>query len=144
NNDDGINLLIDAPDTGTLRDRTYHADEDATILDRLRELMGVDNGPEFTVDVDWADDSRRSIAKILRVRNRIGQDREHAVFDSRGDSGASYTLTEDYSDGRGATLVTATSTGEGDARPVATATSPRVDDGWPLVEYRWSPSTSID
>lgn len=148
---DGIGLIVDAPPTGVLRDRSYSSRDDATVYSRLRELSSVEGGPEWTIDVDWADATRTSIAKILRVRPRIGAAATEpgAVWTSGGpswssvgSSDATYTLIEDYSDGRGANWVVATSSGEGDARPES---SPAQDilPGWPRWERRWSPGSSI-
>lgn len=143
----GIGYEIDAPNTGTLRTREYKDSDDATVYRRLRELMGVEGGPEWTVDVDWEDDTQRSIAKIFRLRKRIGQVRDNATFDTRSSSEATYSYTEDYSDGRGANLVVATGSGEGDDRPEGSsseaADEPPPPSGWPLYEQRISPSNSI-
>ncbi|MDG4796222.1 alkaline phosphatase D family protein [Micromonospora sp. WMMD1082] len=145
---DGIGLAVDAPLTGTLRDRTYHSDEDATVHSRLRELMAVAGGPEWTIDLDWTDSTRTAVSKILRLRPRIGaaSTSPDAVWtsgwSSQGASDARYTLVEDYSDGRGANHVTATSSGEGDARPQSTPAADLLP-GWPRYERRYTPSTSI-
>lgn len=141
-NVEGINLIIDAPATGTRRTRKYVDRDDATIYQRLTELMAVQGGPEWTVDVDWTDDTRRAVAKIARLRKRIGSLRPDAVFSTEGSSNALYTYDEDYTDGKGANHIKATSSGEGEDRPE----SPDIDDvlfGWPRYERRISPSTSI-
>ncbi|SCL31914.1 Phosphodiesterase/alkaline phosphatase D [Micromonospora nigra] len=144
---DGIGLAVDAPLTGVLRDRTYTSDADATVYSRLRELMAVEGGPEWTIDLDWVDSTRTAVSKILRLRTRIGAEASKppvwtSGWSSQGASDARYTLVEDYSDRRGANHVIATSSGEGDARPEST---PAVDilAGWPRYEYRYTPSTSI-
>lgn len=66
------------------------------------------------------------------------------VFECPG-SITEYDYTEDYSNGKGANHVVATSSGEGDVRPQS---APARDEaalaaGWPRYEYRYSPSTSI-
>lgn len=141
---DGINLTIDAPNTGTLRDRQYHHDEDATIYDRLTELMGVEHGPEWTIDVDWANEQHTAVEKIFRLRKHIGRVATNppAVFDSRGPSSATYTFAEDYSAKKGANHIIATGRGEGEDRPESSPWS-LVPPGWPRYERRISPSSAI-
>lgn len=141
---EGIGLVIDAPASGTLRDREYFDKDDATVYSRLEELMGVDGGPEWTIDVVWADAERTTIAKIARVRKRIGlaSSAPNAVFSSEGGSNTRYTFKESYTDDKGANHVMATSSGEGEDRPE----SSEIDDvlpGWPRWERRFSPSSSI-
>lgn len=141
----GIGYEIDAPRTGTLRTRRYKDSDDHKVYRDLRELMGVRGGPEWTVDVDWADGTQREVAKIFRLRKRIGQDRPAVLFDSQSESDTTYTYDEDYTDGKGANHVTATSSGEGNARPEGDSGSfaDNVPAGWPLYEQRITPSTSI-
>lgn len=138
---DGIGLIIDAPPTGTLRDRTYVDGDDVMVYQRLTELMSVQGGPEWTIDVDWADETRTAVAKIARVRKRIGvaSSNPDAVFATEGESDATYDYSEDYTEGRGANHVQARGDGEGEDRPV----SPAIDgvrDGWPRYERRVSVS----
>jgi len=143
-NIEGINLIIDAPATGRKRDRSYADQDDKVVYSALRELMAVENGPEWTIDLDWADAGRTAIAKILRVRSRIGaaSATPDVVFDTLGDGSASYTYTEDYSDGRGANYVVATSSGEGESRPQSDPARD-VPPGSARWEHRFSPSSSI-
>ena len=143
----GIGLEIDAPRTGRNRKREYAAMDRATVYDRLRELMGVRNGPEFTIEPMWGDDDQTRVRLVVRIRSRIGiaSTRPRAVFDSRGASSASYTLTEDYSDGKGANYVMASSSGEGEDKPTsapAVATD-MLNAGWPIVEHHFEPGSNI-
>lgn len=152
---EGIGLILDIPATGRRRRRQYFGQDDATVLSRLQELMRVVGGPEWTVDLDWVDNSQTAVAKLFRLRPRIGiaastptavfRTTAASVFGSRGGSEARYTYTEDYSDGRGANHVVATSSGEGEDRPQSVPA--RAEDllaaGWPRWERRWSPSSSI-
>jgi len=151
-NVNGINLIIDAPPTGVLLERAYDPTSDTTVYSALTELAGPDNGLEWTIDLDWADANKTTFAKFARVRPRIGkvaaqpdaifQVSTSSVFSAAGSSEATYELTEDYSDGRGANHVSATSSGQGESRP---ATAPRIDvrPGWPTYERRYSPAASI-
>ncbi len=149
----GIGLMIDAPATGVFRDRTYKGTDDATVYQRLRELMGVIDGPEWTIDVDWEDDEARNVVrKTLRVRKRIGvaaatpsavfETTASAVFGTQSASDATYRYTEDYTDGKGANHVIAYASGEGETRPQSVPQT-RIEPGWPRYERRFSPSSSI-
>lgn len=145
-NVEGIGFAIDAPATGTLRDRTYLDQDDKTVYDALRELAGVENGPEWTVRLGWTDATQTAVSKTIAVRSRIGvaSVTPNAVFSS-GKSEASYTLSEDFSDGRGANHVVATSSGEGEERPQSAPArdTDSISAGWPRWEYRYTPSSSI-
>lgn len=143
-NVNGIGLEVDAPRSGLNIDRTYLDQDDATVYRRLGELMKVTDGPEWTIDLDWADDTRQVVRKIIRVRARIGAaaTSPNAVFSTQGSAGTRYTYREDYSDGRGANHIMATSIGEGEDRPQSTP-AVEVQPGWPRYERRFSPSTSI-
>ncbi|WP_162830320.1 hypothetical protein [Amycolatopsis palatopharyngis] len=141
---EGIDLIVDAPATGTLRERAYQHTDDGTVYQRLTELMDVQGGPEWTIDVDWKDSTRREIAKVFRMRKRIGTPSANpdAVFTTEGSSQATYEHAESYEDGKGANHFRATGSGEGEDRPE----SSEIDDilpGWPRWERRFSPSSSI-
>ncbi|MGO4630489.1 hypothetical protein AB4225_06030 [Streptomyces sp. 2RAF24] len=143
---DGLDSLdIDAPMTGTVRDRSYADSDDKTIYSALSELMGVQGGPEWTIDPVW-NSGRTGFRLIARVRKRLGVQATNpqAVFSLPG-SLTEYQGTESYADGHGATVVQATGNGEGDTGRAVSAVqrSPLVGQGWPVYEYRWSPSSSI-
>lgn len=141
---DGIGLTINAPATGTLRERTYVDQDDVTVLQRLTELMEVEDGPEWTIDVDWADAKHNAVRKIAKVRKRIGiaSTRPHAVFSTEGGSDTTYTFKESYTSGKGANVIVATSSGEGESRPQSRPIGD-VLFGWPRWELRYSPGSSI-
>ncbi|MGI5247765.1 hypothetical protein [Dactylosporangium sp. CA-139066] len=139
----GMRLAVDAPATGTLRDRTYLDSDDATALSRLQELMGVTDGPEWTVDVRWAGAS--AVELVARVRKRIGsQSAPSAILTYPGDV-VGYTLAESYESGKGATVVRARGEGEGDDRYTSAdmVAVGLIAAGWPRYEHRFTPSTSI-
>ena len=146
---EGIGFTLDAPATGVKRDRQYFGTDDKTVKAALTELMGVLDGPEWTVALKWADANQTKVGKIFRVRKRIGYaaptSGPAASFDTAGESEASYELVSSYSDGDGANHILAVSSGEGSARP---ASAPARDAalflaGWPRYEFRFTPSTSI-
>lgn len=143
---DGLGLAIDASATGTRRDRSYLDADDATVLSRLEELMDVEGGPEWTIDVRWRDGNRTSVELVARVRAKIGlqSTRPGAVFTFPGDV-AEYELAESYEQGKGATVVRARGEGEGDTRYTSAdqVAADLIAAGWPRYEHRWTPSTSI-
>ncbi|NBE80303.1 hypothetical protein GVV04_04725 [Micromonospora sp. NEAU-HG-1] len=143
---DGLGLTIDAPPTGTTRDRTYLDDDDATVLSRLSELMDVDGGPEWTVDLRWRDATETSVELVARVRKKIGVQSTPpgVVFTFPGDV-KEYNLFESYEQGKGATVTRARGQGEGDTRYTSAdqVASDLIAAGWPRYEHRWTPSTSI-
>lgn len=151
----GINLIIDAPPTGRLRDRTYLASDRKTVYAALTELMGVRNGPEWTIDLDWTDSTMTAVALIARVRSRIGvaaanpsaifETTADSVFASQGAADATYELLEDFSERRYGNYVVAYSSGEGEDQPAST---PAIDTaalaaGSPIWERHFQPSSSI-
>jgi hypothetical protein len=153
---EGIGFIVDAPATGTLRDRTYADQDDVTVYQRLRELTGVIDGPEWTVVLDWTNANQTAIKKTIRVRKRIGfasaapnavftTGSASAVLSSIGAAEATYKLREDYSSGKGANHIVATSSGEGDTRPQSAPArdTALIAAGWPRWEYRYSAGSSI-
>lgn len=143
----GIGLTIDAPPTGTLRDREYLLTDRKTVFEALQELMGVLDGPEWTIDLDWTDNTHTAIAKIFRVRKRIGvaAASPHAVFDSESSSEARYRYRIDYTLGHGANYVVAYSSGQAEDQPFsAPAIAAEVlDAGYPIYEEHFQPSSNI-
>jgi hypothetical protein len=152
---EGIDLTVDAPASGVLRDRSYFNKDNKTVFAVLDELSGVVDGPEWTIDLAWSDSTQTAVDKIARVRSRIGitspspsavfETTAASVFDTDGKSGAEYTFDEDYSEGKGANHVVAYSSGEGDAQPFS---DPARDEallaaGFPRYEHRFQPSSSI-
>ncbi|MGH8878566.1 MAG: hypothetical protein ACRD0P_14680, partial [Stackebrandtia sp.] len=151
-NRDGAGFIIDAPATGVLRNRVYYDRDDVTVLAALQELMGVQGGPEFTVDLDWTDATKTAVAKIVRIRPRIGLGAAApdtvftvtapSVFAGRGSSEATYTYTRDFSEGRGSRYVIATGNGEGESRPQSDPQS-AVPPGRFRWEHRFSPPGGV-
>lgn len=151
-NIEGIGLTVDAPATGTLRDRTYADKDDKTVYSALRELMGVIDGPEWTIRLFW-DDLTQTVTTKAEVRKRIGVAAAVptavfdvkipvAVVDSQGAGSAEYSLRRDFSSGKGANYVVAVSSGQGDTRPQSVPAS-NIRPGWARWEHRFTPSTSI-
>lgn len=140
----GLSCLdVDAPITGTPRDRTYADSDDKTVYSALTELMGVEGGPEWTIDPVW-NSGRTGFRLLARVRKKIGvQDASpQAVFSMPGPV-TEYAAAESYEDGKGATRVLATGNGEGDQGRATSDLYQSPLPGWPVYEYRFSPSSSI-
>lgn len=144
-NVEGINLWIDAPPSGVLRDRSYFDDEDATIYQRLTELMDVEGGPEWTIEPAWRDERQQSVRLIFKVRNRIGSIIPRGPLSTESKAVTKYEVSHDYGKGMGANDVLAYSSGEGEDRPesVHIRNELAISSGVPRVEHRWSPSSAI-
>jgi hypothetical protein len=123
---------------------TYNDYDDKTVYSNLGALSGVLNGPEWTAH--WVRNrATNRITPVLYVGNRIGVATAPgmspaASFDATNLIEA--TLDENYASGAGANDVTATSTGQGLARPQASAVSANLN-GRPRVQFRFQPATSI-
>lgn len=140
-----IRVQIVGGNPGTLRDRTYDDADDKTVYSALQELSDIIGGPEWYVGWEWLHNPER-ITPVLYVGDRIGSAvpaglAAAATFEMPGPV-RSFTITEDFTAGRGANDVMAVSSASADVRPqsnhVVTADPER-----PTFEYRFTPSTSI-
>ncbi|MEU7044927.1 hypothetical protein AB0A77_28265 [Streptomyces varsoviensis] len=142
----GPRFVMDAPPLGRRFDFQAQDGDDRTVLSAMQELMGMAGGPEWTVDVAWADPSHTGFVLPVRVRTAIGAQsaQPEGTFDFPG-CVSSYTLHESYEAGKGATVVQARGEGEGVGRLTSAVYS--VDDllrgGWPRWIYRFTPATGI-
>ncbi|MFF1281043.1 hypothetical protein [Streptomyces sp. NPDC058299] len=141
----GPPIVIDAVATGTTMDYLSYDGDDKSILSCLNEVMGLDGGPEWTIDIAW-NASHSGFQFPLRVRKTIGAQSPspEAVFDFPG-SVSDYTISESYEQGKGATRVIARGEGEGISRlssaPQEAAALTSL--GWPVWEYRYTPASGI-
>ena len=137
--------VVQVGGAGTLRDRSYTDASDKSIYSVLTELAGVVGGPEWTIEWEHLTSPER-YCPVLYVGARIGTQvmagmAPSAVFDLPGCI-TEMTNPRDYSAGKGANDVMATSSATADVRPQ----SPHQlapDDGRPTYEHRFTPSTSI-
>lgn len=141
----GPPIVIDAVATGTAMDYLVSDGDDKTILSCLQEIMALEGGPEWTIDVAW-NVSHSGFQFPLRVRSSIGvqSTSPEGVFDFPG-CVSSYSLAESYEAGKGATDVIARGEGEGTSRLTSstyTATA-LLAGGWPRWEYRYTPATGL-
>jgi hypothetical protein len=152
---EGIDIIMDVPPSGHLRDRIYRDKDNKTVFRALSELSGVVDGPELTIDYRWADGTELVIAKTVRLRPRIGvpsvapsavfETTTASVFDTKGAAEAQYVYDEDYTDGKGANHVVAYSSGQGDSQPFSEPARDEqlLSQGWPRYEHRFQPTSSI-
>ncbi|MER8083853.1 hypothetical protein ABTZ57_01490 [Streptomyces sp. NPDC094048] len=137
-------FVFDAPATGTKSSYSVADGDDRTILSVWQELTA-GGGPEWTVDVAWTAD-RSGFVLPIRVRSQIGAvtTAPDPVFDMPGCI-SSYTLTESYEEGKGATRVRAYGDGEGASRLQSDLLT--ADDllaaGYCLWEHRYTPADGL-
>lgn len=122
-------------DPGRVGDRTYTNDQDMTCLTGLQNLMSSRAGCEFTTR--WSIGERGNLEFTALVSDRLGSSSVRGVL-ARGE----WTRTEDYTDGKGATIFTGTANREGDERYMYTVQAEAyLGAGFLRVERRWSPDT---
>lgn len=141
---DGPPIVIDAPNTGVVMDYLTVDGDDKTILSCLQEIMALDGGPEWTIDVRW-NAGHNGFEFPLRVRPKIGvQVATAATFDFPGCVSA-YTLSESYEEGKGADVVLARGEGEGSSRLTSSPheATALIANGWPRWEYRYTPASGV-
>ncbi|MFJ4738698.1 hypothetical protein [Streptomyces sp. NPDC088775] len=137
-------FVMDAPSIGTTTTYSVDDSDDRTILSVWQELTA-GGGPEWTVDIAWAADGSGFVLPI-RVRPQIGvvTSTPDPVFDMPGCI-SSYTLTESYEEGKGATRVRAYGDGEGASRlrsDLLTADD-LIAAGYCLWEHRYTPADGL-
>jgi hypothetical protein len=143
---DGLPGRVENGTGGTARDRNYADADDRTVYSAFQDLMAVEDGLEFAVTWEWQDAPSR-ITPVLQLGTpQLGSEplaglSPAASFDLPG-SVIRAEFVEDYSDGRGANRVLASSAVQGSIRPQSQVTADSLD-GRPLVEFRYTPSTSI-
>lgn len=121
------------------RDRTYTADQDKSVYSAISELAAVDGGPQWMVSWQWLPNM---ITPLLVVGDRIGRAAVDGVVTFSSQMMTSARRVTDYSKGRGANVVTATSS-PGGVRMARTVSAAAEQPTRPHVEHRFSPSTSI-
>jgi hypothetical protein len=140
----GPPFVIDATNTGVTMDYLSNDGDDKSILSCLKEVMALDGGPEWIVDVTW-NAGHTGFRFPLRVRPKIGVQAGTAVtFDFPG-CVASYTLSESYEAGKGATDILARGEGEGESRLTSSLyeATALIAAGWPRRDFRFTPATGV-
>lgn len=143
---DGPPFVLDAVNTGRVIDYAVEDGDDRTALSALQEVMGLEDGPEWTIDVTWSDASHSGFALPIRIRSAIGTQasQPEGTFDFPG-AVSSYSLEESYESGKGATIVQARGEGEGSGRLSSNAylADTLLANGWPRWVYRFTPATGL-
>lgn len=142
----GPGLVIDSPNTGTLRDRTYDANSDRTVYTALTELQGVQGGPEWTIALDWSSD-RLSIVKTFVLRKKLGVQSAtpNGVFDFPG-TVKDYVFSEDHTTGNAANYIQTFGDGDAANRAASDVSQDAVslNQGVPRYELRETESGVTD
>ena len=130
---------------GVARDKTYKSTDNKSVLSALTELAGVIGGPEWTIGWEWQHSPER-LTPVLYVGTRLGTAATSglmpsATFEVPG-SIISAQYDEDYSAGRGANSVIASSSASTTTQP-SSPPQTYTDPSRPTFEYRFTPSTSI-
>jgi hypothetical protein len=141
----GLPIRVAFSEEGRLRDRTYTDASDKTVYSVLGELMGIENGPEWSIEWEWAIPGQ-VLRPVLTVASRIGTSpapglSPAATFEMPGPL-RSVELEESFTSADGANDVLAVSTASADVRPQSDHLS-AADADRPTFEYRFTPSTSI-
>lgn len=137
----GLGLIVDDVASGTLITETYADGNDTSILSALTSLMQT-GSPEFTIDVAWSDSTKTRFDLIARIRHMLGAHSAtpNAVFELPG-CVTSYSQSEDYTSGKGATAARAYGNGEGSSRASSgDVLSALIAQGWPRWDNRWTPN----
>ncbi|MGW0580486.1 hypothetical protein ACWD25_32030 [Streptomyces sp. NPDC002920] len=141
----GLPFVLDVTNTGTQRDYSILDTDDRTCLSAVQEIMGLDGGPEWTIDVEWADAAKTRFRFPIRIKTRIGVQsaQPEGTFDLPG-CVSTYTLSESYEADKGATWIRAYGDTSGAVRlqsDLYTADA-QIAAGWPVREYRFTPSSN--
>ena len=150
------NALFKIDASETLRDRTYLESSDHTTLEILTDLTNVIGGPEFayewmrgttanetaTVLGDEFTATSGMFVPVLHVADRLGAGLSPSVV-FRENTVASFALTEDWSEGKGASNVFCSSTAEGDTRLESGWVADYTDPARPYIAYKFSGSDGV-
>lgn len=142
--DQGIGLTYQFVDSPPYHDRTYEDTADQTVYSQMVELMAVENGPEWTIDILWGDATHTFFEKRLVVDLSIGNNVDvegfsevNAVFDYPGNI-RNYEVVEDFTSSKGANNIELYGDGEGPSRPAGfpARAEDLLDAGWPRYDFR--------
>ncbi len=119
------------------RDRTINETDNKTIYDIVDSFNGLDGGTELSHSWEY-DNNKNRWNCIIRIADHIGRVTP-LILDSRMFS--DFQIVEDYTSGYGANSILA----------YATSGNTQLESSWhsskywgrPLLQYRWSPSSSI-
>jgi hypothetical protein len=142
----GLPIRVATTASAFTRNRIYYDYDSTKVYAALQELMGVVNGPEWTVDWEWSDATH--LTPVLQVSDRLGASPNpglspNARFFLANGAGniSSFTWSRDYTDGNGANDITALGQGQGITRPSDREVATNFQ-GRPTFEYRFTPPTT--
>jgi hypothetical protein len=140
-----IRVVVTSGGAGTVRTRNYLDTDNKTLYSILQDLAGIDGGIEWTIGWEHLSSPER-YTPIFYVGTRLGSAvtpglAPAATFEMPGPV-TDFSYSIDFSDGKGATVVKAYSSGQGTTQPQSAVQS-SVDPDRARFEYRWTPSTSI-
>lgn len=142
---DGPPFTVDAPAIGKVMDYSVADSDDKTILSCLQEIMALDGGPEWTVDIAW-NAGRNGFVLPVRARSATGTQtaRPEGTFDFPG-CVTEYHLIKSYESGKGANDIIARGEGEGSSRLTSQhqVSTDLIANGWCRWEYRYTPATGV-
>jgi hypothetical protein len=125
-------MIVDAPPTGVLRDRTYYGYERKAAAEAVEQLADVVDGFDFELGVAWGAADPVLTLQVAYPRIGVQAIDSPLVFDRPGNI-VGYDWPEDAT--RMADLSDAIGAGEGDDMLIATTMATDVlEDGWPLLE----------
>lgn len=140
----GLPLRIVLLDNGAGQDIEWHDQDDKSVYSAFGDL-----GIEWSCSWEWQHDPER-LTPVITIGTRIGfvlatsgLPRPRVNFTFPGNL-QSASILEDYTDGKGANDVMATSTGSGSIRPQSAHQVAATFDDRPTVEERYSAGTGID
>jgi hypothetical protein len=138
---EGIGFILDV-NCPTLRTVRYLAPQRRNVLDCLKELADMENGPEWTVVTRWATADRLAVQFVFVARTRLGWAGTPTTrFDYPG-SIRSYKATDDFTEGHGSNAVIGINS-SGAASPPA-RDGAAFTEGWPRWEETVTKSGSLD
>jgi hypothetical protein len=139
---DEIGLEYDCPPSGVLRDYEYADDENARVYDRVNELAALENGFNWTIEVQWGDDGHTFVRKTVRTGYpHLGNRSTNPVHVFElGQNIVDFDSQEPWGEGDAATHVRAIGEGEGTSKLMSAPVidTVREDQGWPRLEERRS------
>lgn len=121
--------------SGVTQTLTVTDTEDKTCATVAQTMMAL--GPEYKAE--WVWDAQGCLCSVVTVAPHIGATQPAVLL-----SGLEWTYSEDYTSGKGATIVTAVATNTGAIRNQATVqATDLITAGYLRTEHRYSPDTGV-
>lgn len=128
---------VDVTLSGVTRSMTVTDSEDKTCSAVAASLMAVSGGPEYRIGWEW--DEIGCLVCVVTVSPHIGATKPAKLL-----SRVEWEVTNDYTAGKGATIITATATNAGSLRAQAKLEATELlASGYLPTEYRYTPDTGV-